>query len=619
MSANQTPKPHPGPKPSATASPNTPHSPTLAHLTERAADQWPQAPALRWREPDGTLHHLTFAEAHTAAEEIARGLMALGLAPGDRIAVQSRLRPEWTLLLLAAASSGLVLVSLLPTTVPEEIAHVLNDCDAKAVICEDADQLAKVEAARPRIPGLRQVLVMDEVAGRDDPPLTLARLRAAGEHAVTPAALARRRASVRPDDLLVIIYTSGTTGPKKGCALSHGNYVAVLAAHPSPPRSPLASPDASNGTIFVVTGPHTIALLMQLLTWWSGYTLSWFQGGSADEMAAELQAARPSIVPLVPLALENIYRAVLAAHPAERHPQLLDAARTGLRVRELRAAGQPVPDDLQEWFERTDRTLFAEVRERFGGNLRRATVSGAPVSRDILTFFVGCGLPLVECYGMTETAAAATSNTPDDNRIGTVGKPLPGVEVAIADDGEVLIKGANVFHGYWGYDEGEFGTVRDGWLHTGDLGAIDAEGYLHLTGRKKELVQLSNGMAVTPHPFERELRAHPLISQAVLYGEARPHLVALITLDARQAADWASARGLPTDVPALVRSPELLDEIRDAVERANGGLQEYFRARAFHVLDRDLSADAGELTVSLKVARPVVHTRFRDLFESLYD
>lgn len=603
--------------------PRTP--PTLADLARHGAERWPQAPALRWRTAEGTPRELTFAQAHDVSDEIARGLLALGLAPGDRVAIQSKLRPEWTLTLLAAASCGLVLVSLLPTTVPEEIVHVVNDCDAKAVICEDGEQLAKLRAALPALPGLRHIIVIDEEPrtdgepGTTDPPTTLAGLRRAGSHAVPAAALARRRAAITPDDLLVIIYTSGTTGPKKGCALSHGNYVAVLKAHPAPPRRRPDQAYASNGTVFVVTGPHTIALLMQLLSWWAGYTFTSFSGGPPDTMPAELRAAAPAVVPLVPLALEMIYRSVLAPRsPAER-AELVDAARAGLRVRRMRAAGEPVPPELQEWFDHTDRTLFAEVRERFGGNLRRATVSGAPVSPDILSFFVGCGLPLVECYGMTETAAAATTNTPDDNRLGTVGKPLPGVEIAISDDGEILIRGDNVFHGYWGYDEGEFGAVHDGWLHTGDLGELDRDGCLRLTGRKKELIQLSNGMAVTPHPLERELRAHPLISQAVLYGEARPHLVALLTLDAERAAQWAAERDLPADPRALAAHPLLTEELHRALDHANATVQEYFRAKAFHVLDRDLSMASGELTVSLKVARPVVHARFRELYEALYE
>ncbi|MFC0842482.1 AMP-dependent synthetase/ligase [Streptomyces noboritoensis] len=592
---------------------------TLADLAPRGAEQWPQAPALRWRTPEGTPRHLTFAEAHEATDEIARGLLALGLAPGDRVAIQSTLRPEWTLTLLAAASCGLVLVSLLPTTVPEEIVHVVNDCDAKAVICEDGEQLAKVRAVLPELPGLRHIIVIDEEPGTTAPPTTLAELRATGTRAVPAAALARRRAAVTPDDLLVIIYTSGTTGPKKGCALSHGNYVAILRAHPSPPRPAPDEPHASHGTVFVVTGPHTIALLMQLLSWWGGYTFTSFQGSSPDAMPAELRAAAPAIVPLVPLALEMIYRSVLASRSDSERAELVAAARQGLRVRRMHAAGESVPPHLQEWYDQAERTLFAEVRERFGGNLRRATVSGAPVSPDILAFFVGCGLPLVECYGMTETAAAATSNSPGDNRLGTVGKPLPGVEIAISDEGEILIKGDHVFHGYWGYDEGEFGAVRDGWLYTGDLGELDEDGYLHLTGRKKELIQLSNGMAVTPHPLERELRAHPLVSQVVLYGEAKPHLVALLTLDARRAAQWAAERGLPADPATLATHPLLLEEIGGALDAANATLQEYFRAKAFHVLDRDLSMATGELTISMKVARPVVHARFRELYEALYE
>ncbi|TJZ59225.1 long-chain fatty acid--CoA ligase [Streptomyces piniterrae] len=603
---------------------------TLAHLARRNAECWPAATAVRWRDADGVWCRRTYAEAWRASEETARGLMALGLGPGDRVAVLSTLRPEWTFALMGAAASGLVVVSLLPTTVPEEIEHVLNDCGARAVLCENTAQLAKVEAAWPRLPHLRRAVLIDapDVAsaplGNEDRErsartMTLAGLRALGAREVAAEELRRRSDSVRAEDLLLIIYTSGTTGPKKGCALTHGNYVSVLRAHPQPPPKPDAAADHNNGTIFVVTGPHTIAMLMQVLAWWSRYTLAYRRGGGTDRLADEVREARPQILPLVPLALEQIYSAVLASWPQEDTSAVIEAARTGLEVRERRSRGERIPPRLQSWFDETDRTLFAQVREHFGGAVRRVTVSGAAVSQDILAFFLGCGVPVVECYGMTETAAAATSNSPDDYRLGTVGKPLPGIDVALAPDGEVLIRGANVFPGYWGYHEDEFGAVRDGWLYTGDLGAFDADGYLTLTGRKKELIQLSHGVAVTPHPLERELRTSPLVSNAVTYGEGKPHLVVLLTLDERQARTWAAERGLPTDLPRLVGEPELLRELNQVLADANARLQEYYRAQAFTLLERDLSMDEGELTISMKVARPVVHKRFRDRFEALYE
>ncbi|WJV51020.1 AMP-dependent synthetase/ligase [Streptomyces flavofungini] len=609
---------------------------TLAHLARHNAELWPKAPALRWRDATGERHHMTYAEAWDTSESTARGLLALGLAPGDRVAVLSGLRPEWTTTLLAAATAGLVVVSLLPSTVPEEIVHVLGDCDARVVVCEDAEQLAKVEAARDRLPRLRHAVLMDAPAAPARPgpaparverpapvghrarTLTLDELRARGRVEVSAADLARHADAVRADDLLVIIYTSGTTGPKKGCALSHGNYVSVLRAHPKPPRAPDATEDHTNGTVFVVTGPHTIAMLMQVLAWWSRYTLVFRRGGPDDSLVDEIRAARPQILPLVPLALEQIHSAILASWPEEDTALILEAARAGLDARERVRRGECLPPRFQEWFDATEKSLFAQVREHFGGALRRVTVSGAPVSREVLSFFLGCGVPLVECYGMTETAGAATTNTPEAYRLGTVGRPLPGVDVAIAPDGEVLIRGANVFHGYWGYHEDAFGVVRDGWLHTGDLGTIDADGYLTLTGRKKELIQLSHGVAVTPHPVESELRRHPLISQAVAYGEGKPHLVVLLTLNERYARKWAAERHLPPDMAHLLREPVLLGELTRVLDRANATLQEYYRAQAFTVLERDLTLDEGELTVSMKVARHVVQTRFRDVFENLY-
>ncbi|MBT2418877.1 AMP-binding protein [Streptomyces sp. ISL-22] len=602
---------------------------TLAHLGRLNAEQWPAATAVTWRDADGVRQRRTYAEAWNDSEKTARGLMALGLRPGDRVAVLSTLRPEWTFTLMGAAAAGLVVVSLLPTTVPDEIEHVLGDCGAQAVLCENTEQLAKVKAVWARLPHLRQAVVIDppdpaaasdqEAGDCDAKTMPLADLRSLGERAIAAEALRSRAEAVKPEDLFAIIYTSGTTGPKKGCALTHGNYVSVLRAHPQPSHGPDVGAGHSHGTIFVVTGPHTIAMLMQVLAWWSRYTLAYRRAGSEDRLTDEIRDAQPRILPLVPLALEQIYSAVLASWPQEDRSLLLEAARAGLEVREKRARGEQIPPHVQDWFDEADRTLFADVREHFGGRVRRVTVSGAPVSQEILAFFLGCGLPVVECYGMTETAAAATSNSPDDYRLGTVGRPLPGIEVDIAPDGEVLIRGANVFRGYWGYHEDEFGAVRDGWLHTGDLGSIDSDGYLTLTGRKKELIQLSHGVAVTPHPLERELRTNPLISNAVAYGERRPHLVVLLTLDEPHARRWAAERRLPTVLSELVHEPELLSELEAIVARANSTLQEYYRARAFTVLDRDLSMEDGELTISMKVARPVVHTRFRDRFEALYD
>ncbi|MEW2529924.1 AMP-binding protein [Streptomyces sp. NPDC047071] len=599
---------------------------TLAHLARRNAALWPDAAALRWRDSVGDGCHLTYAEAWSDSEGTARGLLSLGLAPGDRVAVLSGLRPEWTTTLMAAATSGLVVVSLLPSTVPEEIVHVLGDCGARVVVCENAAQLAKVEAAWDRLPGLRHAVLMDAPAEASDPgpaehparTVSLGELRARGRAEVGAAELRRLSDAVRAEDLLAIIYTSGTTGPKKGCALTHGNYVSVLRAHPRPPHRPGAARDHSNGTIFVVTGPHTIAMLMQVLAWWSRYTLAFRRGGPDDSLVDEIRAARPQILPLVPLALEQIYSSVLATWSEADASLALEAARAGLDARERVRRGETLPPRLQEWFEAMEETLFAEVRGHFGGALRRATVSGAPVSLEILSFFLGCGVPLVECYGMTETAAVATTNTPDAYRLGTVGRPLPGVEVATAPDGEVLIRGANVFSGYWGYHEDAFGSVRDGWLHTGDLGSIDAHGYLTLTGRKKELIQLSHGVAVTPHPLESALRRHPLISHAVAYGEGKPHLVVLLTLDERYAQKWAAERSLPTDVPRLTREPVLLAELERTLAEANATLQDYYRAQAIMVLERDLSLDEGELTISMKVVRPVVHARFRAALEALY-
>jgi long-chain acyl-CoA synthetase len=308
----------------------------------------------------------------------------------------------------------------------------------------------------------------------------------------------------------------------------------------------------------------------------------------------------------------------VGSKPKEEQEQILGAARLGVQVRELQHRGEPVPAALQEPFDRAEEALYKNVRALFGGRLSRAVTGAAPIAKEILEFFYGCGVPVMEGYGMTETATGASVNTPDAYRFGTVGRPLPGVEAKIAEDGELLIKGGNVFQGYHGMEDASFGAITDGWLHTGDLGSIDADGYVSIVGRKKDIIITAGGKNLTPANLENDLKRSPWISQAVMHGDRRPYPVVLVTLDAETIVPWAESRGLPTDIGELSRNPEVVAMVQAAVDAANARLAPVEQVKKVLILDRDLTPESGELTPTLKVKRNVVNERFADQLDALY-
>ena len=348
---------------------------------------------------------------------------------------------------------------------------------------------------------------------------------------------------VRADDPFTFIYTSGTTGPPKGCVLSHGNYRAML--------DMCISLDVLRGeeevTYLYLPLAHSFALLIQLLTFDLGGTIAYF-GGDPKQIVAELTETRPTYFPSVPRIFEKIYTLVTSQADPD---QLRQAVEIGSRYRDAEVAGGEIPEDLRAAYEQADERLFKHVRAAFGGRLRQAVTGAAPIAQDILRFFWAAGVPVLEGYGMTETATAATYSTIEDHRFGTVGKPFPGCEVRIAEDGEVLIKGSNIFQGYYKNDDASFGAIVDGWLHTGDLGSLDEDGYLSITGRKKDIIITAGGKNLTPANLENDLKQSRWISQAVMYGDRRPYPVALITLDAEEIVPWARERGLTEDLAEM--------------------------------------------------------------------
>ena len=484
---------------------------------------------------------------------------------------------------------------------------MLADSGARAVICEDAAQVAKIAEVRARLPQLEHVIVIDAEGAPADA-LPLQDLRARGAHG-DRSELDRRIEAVRHDDPFTIIYTSGTTGPPKGCVLTHGNYRAILTM-----AQATRAVDGDEVTYLYLPLAHSFALLIQLLSFDVGATLAYWSN-DPQQIIVELNEVHPTNFPSVPRIFEKIYTLVTSNGDPE---VIAKAVKVGIAVRELELAGQPAPEELQQHFARAEEELFSKVRAAFGGNMRQAVSGAAPISKEILEFFFACGVPVFEGYGMTETATAATFQSLDAYKFGTVGRPFPGVELRIADDGEVLIKGENIFAGYHNNADASFGAVEEGWLHTGDLGSIDEDGFLSITGRKKDIIITAGGKNLTPANIENDMKQCRWVSQAVMYGDRRPYPVMLVTLDAEEIVPWAQQQGLPGDLEQLARHPDVHALVQQHLDRANDKYAQVEKVKKIAILGHDLSQETGELTPTLKVKRNVVNEKYRNLFEELY-
>jgi len=582
---------------------------TVAELAGFAGESFGDVVAARFKR-DGEWREQTYGELAAAVERLALGLIAAGIEPGDRVCLLADTSPEWVEAAYAVWSAGAVVVPIYPTNSPEECEWVVGNSGACAVICEDADQVAKIVAVRERLPDLRHIIVIDPSGDVADAiPLDTLRERGRGGD---PAALQARTDAVGPDDPFTFIYTSGTTGPPKGCVLSHGNYRTVL--------NMLEGVDVvHDGEVVYLFLPlaHAFALLIQLLVFDVGSTMAYY-GGDTQQIVAEVGEVKPTYLPSVPRIFEKIYTLATASLSPEDKAQLDKAVALGVKVRDLQAHDQEVPEELKAPFAEAEKRVFANVRAIFGGNLRQAVSGAAPIAPEILEFFYAAGVPVLEGYGMTETATVATYSTVENHRFGTVGRALPGSEIKIADDGEVLIKGPNIFGGYYRNDDASFGAVIEGWLHTGDLGEMDADGYLKIVGRKKDIIITAGGKNLTPANIENDLKQSRWISQAVMHGDRRPYPVVLITLDEDEIAQFAQERTLPGAIADLSRHPDVLELVQAEVDRANSRYAQVEQVKKFVILDHDLSQETGELTPTLKVKRNVVNDKYADLFDSLY-
>jgi long-chain acyl-CoA synthetase len=607
----------------ATASTRT-GSQTIADLLPHTVERFADRTAVRFKR-DGEWHELSYAQLSEIVTEIGLGLIDLGIEAGERISILANTRPEWSYADLAATSAGTVVVPIYQTNSPEECHWVLSDSEACAVVCENEEQLAKIAEVRDRLPNLRTIIVIDAPttgsangASSDTlaamGALTLDEVRERGRKR-SAEELAARRAAVRPQDPFTFIYTSGTTGPPKGCVLTHGNYRAIIDM-----VSEVREITEEEVIYLYLPLAHSYALLVQLASFDLGSTLAYF-GGDTKQIVPELLEVKPTYLPSVPRVFEKIYtiaHGAIEAQPPEQQERARQAIQLGVKVRDMTIRGEAVPPEMQKQFDEAEEELFKNVRAVFGGRIRHATSGAAPIAHEILEFFYACGVPVFEGYGMTETATAATVSTLEHHRFGTVGRALPGVELRIADDGEILIKGPNIFAGYHNQASTSFGAVEDGWLHTGDLGSIDEDGYLSITGRKKDIIITAGGKNLTPANIENDLKQCRWISQAVMHGDQRPYPVVLITLDEEEIPAYAREHGLPEDIPSLSRDPQIHTLIESEVEKANAKYAQVEQVKKFAILDHDLSQATGELTPTLKVKRNVVNEKYADIFDALY-
>jgi long-chain acyl-CoA synthetase len=593
-----------------TAASQSTGSKTIADLMVCAAEQFADRVAVR-HKVDGAWRDVTYAEVGEVVREIGLGLIDIGIAPGERVSLLCNTRPEWTYCDFAITSAGAVVVPIYPTNSPEECEWVAGNSESVAVVCEDASQVAKIVAVRERLPALRTMVVIDP-AGETADAISLDEIRARGRGR-DAAELEARTAAVKPEDPFTFIYTSGTTGPPKGCVLTHGNYRRVVTMLES-----AGAVQEEEVTYLFLPLAHAYALLIQLVNFDVGTTIAYF-GGDSTQIVPELQQVSPTYLPSVPRIFEKIYTLALSSQSPEVQEKMQAAARLGVQVRDLQVRGEEVPPDLLAPFEAAEEELFKNVRAVFGGRVRQAVSGAAPIAKEILEFFYGCGVPVLEGYGMTETATVATYSTIEHHRFGSVGRVLPGVEARIADDGELLIKGDNIFQGYYRNDDASFGAIIDGWLHTGDLGSIDEDGYVYITGRKKDIIITAGGKNLTPANLENDLKQSRWVSQAVMHGDRRPYPVMLVALDEEEIVPWAKDHGIEdTSIAALAENDEVRALIQAELDTANAKYAQVEQIKRFFILDHDLSQETGELTPTLKVKRNVVNEKYADRFDALY-
>lgn len=584
---------------------------SMADIVVRNAVDVPDREVLA-RRAGGSWQPVTAARYRAEVEDVALGLLAAGVEPGDRVALMSRTRYEWTLVDAALWAVGAVGVPVYETSSADQLRWILEDSQAVGCFVETPSHAKTLSSVAHDLPALRTSWVLDGGATGVLP--TLADLVASGK-GQDRGELGRRRAALTPESLATIIYTSGTTGRPKGCELTHGNFLAECTT--AIELLPELFEDPESSTLLFLPLAHVFGRMIQVAV-----MMARIRVGHSDiaRVTRDLPTFRPTFVLAVPRVFERVHDTARRRAATDGRGRVFEraaaVATAWSRAQDRGGAGLL----LRAQHAVFDRLVYTKLRDALGGQARWAVSGGAPLGERLGHFFRGIGVTVLEGYGLTETTAAATVSTPRDQRIGTVGRPLPGFEARIADDGEVLLRGGHVFRGYHGNPGATAEALdADGWFATGDLGSLDADGYLTITGRKKDILVTSSGKNVSPAPLEDVVRGHALVSQAVVVGDGRSSIGVLVSLDEEALHAWLTQQGRPVvPVAEMVEDEALLAELRKAVDAANSTVSSAEGIRRIRVLPVDLTEEGGQLTPSMKVKRNVVLEQFADEIEAMY-
>jgi long-chain acyl-CoA synthetase len=592
---------------------------SVVEMFQHRVSSTPDAEAMSGRK-DGQWHSMTWRQVERRVRAVAGGLLSLGLQKGERAAILATSRPEWVIADVGILAAGGATSTIYTSNTAEESAYILEDSGSRVCFVENAVQEAKLREVRGRLGGVARLIQIDGDSSEPDGwTISLPELERLGEawNAAHPGGLDAVIAAVGPQDLATLIYTSGTTGKPKGVMLTHDNW--LFEAETLADLNILGPDDKQ---LLFLPLAHSFGKVLEVVSIRLGVNTA--VDGVIDDLVANLAVVRPTVMGGVPRVYEKVYnRVVTGAREGGglKYKIFQWALGVGGRVSRLRQQGREPAGLLAFQHRLADKLVYSKLKARLGGRLRFLISGGAPLSRAIAEFFHSCDILILEAYGLTETSAGSIGNRPERYKFGTVGLPYKGVEVRIAEDGEILMRGRGVMRGYYNLPQDTAEALEpDGWFHTGDVGQIDADGFVTITDRKKDILVTAGGKNIAPQNIEGRLKAScPYISQVVMLGDRRPFCVALVTLNEETTAKWAREQGLDVKSYAdLATRPEVKQLIRDGIEAVNAGLASYERIKDFHLLDHDLSQETGELTPKMSVKRKVVESRHREILDGFY-
>ena len=589
---------------------------TIVDLFEEAVTRKSRPDALLVKR-EGDFQPLSSADVRGQVQGVVAGLKNLGVEAGDRIALLSENRPEWLISDIAILSAGAMNVPVYPTLPSNQIEGLLNDAGVKVAILSTSEQLEKIREIGSKVPSLQTLVVMDLEEPESDSLRSFNSLRDQGRQAWQrdPSGYLKVRQGIGPQDVATIIYTSGTTGPPKGVMLTHANIVANVLE-----LSRVLDFDHKDRVLSLLPLSHIFERVAHYLMFYCGVSIAYAE--SIEKVPLNMQEVQPTVVACVPRFFEKLHDRVMESRRLSSGlKRTLSDWAFGVGERHTRHVlqGTTPPPGLavQRWL--ASKIVFAKLQQRLGGRLRFFISGGAPLDSSLAEFFLSAGILILEGYGLTETSPVIAVNLPNRFRFGTVGPPLPGLEVKIAEDGEVLTRGPSVMLGYYNRPEETGEVIQEGWFHTGDIGHLDPDGFLKITDRKKDLIVTAGGKNVAPQPIERLLKASPALLNAVVLGDKRPYLCALVVPDPEAIASHARERGLSSgSYGELLQSPPIQEFLMDAVEESTAGLASFEKVRKVIPVEKDFTIEDGELTPTLKVKRRVVEKRFKNEIEALY-